>query len=101
MNVKKNLRLDFETAMGEEFGHVICPPVRAIDASPHDCCEAVWRALGWHATPSTLANLSEAQFCDLAKSISDFFECAQPPVEQLAEAVARTLSRWPPGSLDE
>lgn len=101
MNEKTSLRPDFETAMGEEFGYMVCPPVSAVDASPHECCEAIRLALGRDVTPSTLANLSEAQFHFLAKAFSDYFECARPPVTQLVEAVARTLFRWPPGSLDE
>jgi hypothetical protein len=87
--------------MGEEFGYMVCPPVSAVDASPHECCEAIRLALGRDVTPSTLSNLSEAQFHFLAKAFSDYFECARPPVTQLVEAVACTLFRWPPGSLDE
>jgi hypothetical protein len=101
MEAKNNLRPDFETAMGEEFGDLVCPPVPTLDASPHECCQAVWLALGRDVTPSSLANLSELQFRRLAKAFSNYFECAPPSVAQLAEAVARTLSRWPPGSLGE
>jgi hypothetical protein len=101
MNAKTKLRPDFETAMGEEFGYAVSPPVQALDASPHECCEVIWLALGRDVTPSTLANLSEAHFRYLAKAFGDYFECAEPPLAQLAEAVARTLFRWPAGSLDE
>lgn len=101
MNTKNNFRPDFETAMGEEFGDLVSPPVPTLEASPHECCEAIRRALGRDVTPSSLANLSESQFHQLAKAFSDHFECAPPPIMQLAEAVTRTLSRWPPGSLGE
>ncbi len=101
MNAKNNLRPDFETAMGEEFGDLVCPPVPTSEASPHECCEAVWLAVGRNVTPTSLANLSELQLHQLAKAFSNYFECAPPAVVRLAEAVARTLARWPPGSLGE
>jgi hypothetical protein len=95
------LKADFESAMGEEFGHLLSPPVPFFEASPHECCEAIWRALGDDITPTKLASLGESDFQALAEAFGSWFECETPPTMQIAEAIARTLSRWPVGSLNE
>lgn len=100
MTVEEHDRIDFEQAMGEEFGGAVSPPVPFLEASPHECCEAIWLAFGRTVSPDDLASLSSAQLDRLAQCFADWFECDPPSVMQLAEAVARTLERWPPGSLE-
>jgi hypothetical protein len=97
----ENLRADFLSAMGEEFGALVSPPVPFLEASHQQCCEAIWLALGEGVTPSVLAVLTQPQLEQLAVAFGRWFECSPPPVMQITEAVARTLHRWPPGSLGE
>ena len=99
MATEEQLRADFESAMGEEFGNLVSPPVPFFEASPQECCEAIWLAFGRNVTPDDLTSLTTEQLVNLAQSFANWFECEPPPVMQLAEAVARTLSRWPAGSL--
>ncbi len=87
--------------MGEEFGNLVSPPVPFLEASPQECCEAIWRVLGENVTPTILAKLNQSGYQSIAVSFGEWFECEAPPTMQIAEAVARTLSRWPPGSLNE
>jgi hypothetical protein len=97
----QSLKLDFESAMGEEFGDLVSPPVPFLESSPHECCEAIWQALGDDVTPTMLTNLDESGYQKIAAAFGNWFECEAPPVEQIAEAIARTLSRWPAGSINE
>ena len=101
MASENDLKPDFEAAMGEEFGALVSPPVPFFEASPHECCEAIWLVLGRDVTPTALARVSSSQIEKLANAFGTYFECDAPPGMQLAEAIARTLARWPPGSLDE
>ncbi|MGE8498190.1 MAG: hypothetical protein ACN6O6_11845 [Pseudomonas sp.] len=101
MTEDSTLQMDFETAMGQEFSELVSPPVPFFEASPHECCEAIWRACGHEVTPTTLAALGPLQLEQLATAFGQWFECEPPATMQLAEAIARTLSRWPPGSLGE
>ncbi len=92
-------RMDFEQAMGEEFGHCLSPPLPFEDASAHECCEPIWKVLGDEVSPERLATLSEADIAALAASFGRYFEVENPKEEQVREAMARTLARWPVGSL--
>ncbi|MDP9840170.1 hypothetical protein J2T09_004950 [Neorhizobium huautlense] len=92
-------RMDFEQAMGEEFGQCLSPPLPFEDASAHECCEAIWRVLGDEVGPDRLATLSAADIAALAASFGRYFEVENPTEEQVRAAVARTLARWPVGSL--
>ena len=94
-------RPDFEQALGETFGDYVSPPVPFEDASPHECCEVVWAVAGRDVTPARLAALGEDQLSDLARKFGEYFECDAPTVEQVRDAIAHTLARWPVGSLGE
>jgi hypothetical protein len=94
-------RPDFEQAMGETFGEAITPPVRFESASAHECCEVIWAYLGHKVTPRSLTLLTEEQIVTLSHKFGEYFECDSPSVEKIREAIARTLARWPVGSLDE
>jgi hypothetical protein len=87
--------------MGESFSDAICPPVSEDDASAHECYNAMWSVLGKGVTPSVLAALSTSQISRLAIGIGRYFETEPPTVEQVRAAIARTLARWPVGSLGE
>ena len=52
-------------------------------------------------TPARLAALGEDQVSDLARKVGEYFECDPPRVEQVRDAIAHTLARWPVGSLGE
>lgn len=93
--------MDFLSAMGEEFGNLVSPPVPFFEASPHECCEAIFLALEETVNPSILAAQSSEGIERIANAFSRWFECEAPPASQIAEAVARTLARWPVGSLDQ
>ena len=92
---------DFITAMGESFGDYVCPPVQEADASPHECCEAVWSVLGTSVTPEVLAALDDGGLDALSGGFARYFEVPAPSREQIRAAVDATLFRWPPGSLQE
>jgi hypothetical protein len=94
-------RPDFEQALGETFGDYVSPPVPFEDASPHECCEVVWAVVGRNVTPARLAALDDNQVSNLARKFGEYFECDAPTVEQIREAIAKTLARWPVGSLGE
>ena len=87
--------------MGESFGEFVSPPVPFDVASPHECCEVVWSVAGYEVNPAQLAALNEAQLVTLAKKFGEYFESDAPTVEQVKDAIADTLARWPVGSLDE
>lgn len=93
--------VDFHSAMGEEFGNAVSPPVPYDEAAPNECCEAIALALGDEVTPDRLAALSAADLDRLAAAFAEWFECEAPSVAQMELAVARTLVRWPAGSLDD
>jgi hypothetical protein len=97
----KDWRPDFEQALGEAFSEFVSPPVPFEDASPHDCCEVVWSVAGSKLTPTGLAALSKAQIAALAEEFGDYFESEAPTVQQIEDAIAHTLARWPVGSLGE
>ena len=90
-------RMDFEQAMGQSFADSIVPPVPFELASAHECCEAIWAALGQDVTPEKLAALTEEEVDALAIGIGDYFECEPPSGYQVRTAVGRTLRRWPIG----
>jgi hypothetical protein len=94
-------RADFEQAVGECFAECVSPPVPFEDVSAHECCEPVWAVAGRHVTPRSLASLTEDQIDSLSKKIGDWFNSPAPAVEQVREAIARTLTRWPIGSLGD
>jgi hypothetical protein len=94
-------RNDFEQAMGETFGEFVSPPVPFEDASPHECCEVVWSVAGHDVTPARLSALTEAQLVTLARKFGEYFASDAPTVEQVKDAIAHTLARWPVGSLGE
>ena len=56
---------------------------------------------GHDVTPARLAALGEDQVSDLARKVGEYFECDPPRVEQVRDAIAHTLARWPVGSLGE
>jgi hypothetical protein len=87
--------------MGESFSYSIVPPVPYEDASAHECYNAVWSVLGRDVTPTSLAGLSPSQLSALAAGIGAYFEVEPPTVEQVKDAIAQTLARWPVGSLGE
>jgi len=92
---------EFLTAMGESFSESISPPVPFDDASIHECYNAIWSVLGQDVTPTSLASLSAAQVSALAAGIGAYFESEPPTPGQVQDAIARTLARWPAGSLGE
>jgi hypothetical protein len=94
-------RPDFEQAMGETFGEFVSPPVPFEYASPHECCEVVWRVAGKDVTPKRLATLTEQEIEALACAFGETFDCEPPTTDQIKDAVAHTLARWPVGSLGE
>ena len=94
-------RDDFEQAMSKPFGEFVSPPVPFEDASPHECCEVVRSVAGHDVTPASLAALNKAQLDTLAWKFGQRFGCDPPTVEQVKDAVAHTLARWPVGSLGE
>jgi hypothetical protein len=86
---------DFGQAMGEEFGAAVSPPVPFEEASAHECCEAVWRALGPQVTPAVLASIGAVELDRLADAFAGYFECERPSIAALERAVTGVLARWP------
>ncbi len=94
-------RPDFEQAMGETFAESVSPPVPFEDASAHECCEVVWKAVDPNVTPRQLAALTDGQIAALSQQFGEYFQSGSPAPERLKEAIARTLARWPVGSLGD
>lgn len=90
-------RTDFEQAMGESFGDA----VDSQDASAQECCEVIRAFLDNTMTPRSLAQLTEAQVVALSRKFGEYFECESPSATKINDAIARTLARWPIGSLGE
>jgi len=88
-------RDDFYQALGESFSEHISPPVPFDEASPHECCEAIWSVLGFELTPRMLAGLREAQLLEIRESIASYFDSEPPSIAQVKSAIAATLARWP------
>ena len=101
LNADEQTEHDFLTAMGESFGESISPPVPFDSASAPECYNAGWSVLGVDVTPTMLARLSDSQVSALADGMGTYFESERPSVEQVKLAIARTLHRWPVGSLGE
>lgn len=99
--VREDWRPDFEQALGETFGALVSPPVPFEDASAHECCEVVWTVAGHDVTPTRLAALTQVEVVTLARKFGEYFESDAPSVQQIQDAIAQTLARWPVGSLDE
>jgi hypothetical protein len=99
--VGKDWRPAFEQALGESLGAFVSPPVPFEDASPHECCEVIWLVGGRNVTPSRLAVMTQAEVATLARKFGEYFECDAPSVQQIQDALAKTLARWPVGSLGE
>ena len=89
----------FLTAMGESFAEAVCPPVPWDEASPHECCQAIWSVLSRRVTPDSLGSLNDDNIGALAEAFAKHFESAPPSRAQVRRAVAATLARWPVGSL--
>ncbi|MEM6257129.1 MAG: hypothetical protein AAGI37_02295 [Planctomycetota bacterium] len=92
---------DFLAALGECFGHHICPPVDFEDATPDECCEAVCSFFGSDTTPTMLNEIKILDMIRLADAITDYFECDEVQLDQIDAAITELLKRWPVGSLDE
>lgn len=101
LKADRDWRPDFEQALGETFGEFVCPPVPFEDASPHECCEVVWSAIGYDLTPTHLASIDDIQIGILARKFGAYFECESPGVVQIKNAIAHIMARWPVGSLDD
>jgi hypothetical protein len=90
-------RPDFEQAMGETFGWYVRPQAPFDEASPHNCCEAVWSVLGAEVTPAGLAAATPEQVAAIARAFARLGDGEAPPVERIRQAIADTLARWPWG----
>jgi hypothetical protein len=101
VQINQQTRSDFDQALGESFGASISPPIPFDDASPHECCEALWAVLGTNITPTQLAQLSPETIATIAQQFGEYFECEAPTVAQIEGAIDQTLTRWPIGSLGE
>lgn len=101
MSEHSQSREHFLLAMGEEFGATVSPPVPFLEAEPGECCKAIYLALGRNVTPTTLAELSPADYIRISEAFSRWFDCDPPPTMQIAEALARTLARCPAGSVQD
>ncbi|MBB2676128.1 UNVERIFIED_ORG: hypothetical protein GGE64_002771 [Rhizobium etli] len=59
-------RMEFEQAVGEEFGSAVCPPVPFEDASAHECYEVILDVLGHRVTPEMLSAIPDDRITTLA-----------------------------------
>jgi hypothetical protein len=86
---------DLWTAVGEEFGAAVSPPVPFEDATPQACAEVVVAMLGAEAGASRLGRLTGDDLERLAAAFAAFFEVAPPDVEALRRAGLAVARRWP------
>ena len=101
LKVGEQWRSDFEQALGETFAEFVSPPVPFEDASSHECCEVAWSVAGRDVTPARLAHLRREQVAALARKFGEYFGGEAPTVDQVRDAIAATLARWPVGFLGE
>lgn len=92
-------RMEFEQAVGEEFGSAVCPPVPFEDASAHECYEVILDVLGHRVTPEMLSAIPDDRITTLAARFGSYFEVDPPSEEQVRSAIRGILYRWPAGSL--
>jgi hypothetical protein len=91
-------------SLGETFSYYVTQtsiPFEEADVSPHECCEVVWSVLGYDVTPTRLWKLNESQVAALANKFGEYFGYDSPTVEEVKDAIADTLARWPIDSLGE
>lgn len=86
-------RLDFITALGEEFCTVL-DPVIGSEISPQDGYEVFAKVLGNDFGPEVLGTISDSQIEQLRAFGCTWLECENITGNHLKEVVRRTLSRW-------
>ena len=88
---------DFLQAMGESFGNRVSPPVPWEAASPHECCEVVWRVVGYNVTPAMLASLDDATIAKLSEMFGRYFESDAPSTDRSGRQLlphSPRMARW-------
>ena len=86
-------RLDFVTALGEEFCTVLAPVVGS-EMCPQDGYEVFAKVLGTDFGPDTLQLLSDFQLNQIRTFGCTWLECVNITDNDLREVVRRTLARW-------
>ena len=86
---------DFLQAFGEELCEALSPPVAFNMICPQDGYEVWLRAFGQAPNPTKLAALTGLQWEELRAACERYFECRGLSVEQVRQAVVKTLARWP------
>jgi hypothetical protein len=86
-------RLDFITALGDEFC-IVLDPVVGSELCPQDGYEVFAKILGKDFGPDTLRLVTESQIEQLRAFGCTWFECANVTNNHMREVVRRTLSRW-------
>jgi hypothetical protein len=95
LRVDEASKLDFLSALGEEFCGALSPPVPGDLITPQDGYEVWLRAFGADPSPAALAALTESQVQQLRAASAKWFECPTVSAAQVRLAVSRTLARWP------
>jgi hypothetical protein len=85
-------RLDFITALGEEFCTILGPVV-AVEISPQDGYELFAKVLGNDFGPDVLRNLPNSKVGELRAFGCTWLECADITDDHLRSVIGRTLSR--------
>lgn len=88
-------KLDFLSALGEEFCEALSPPVPADLIVPQDGYEVWSRAFKDDPSPATLSALTEPQVEQFRAACASYFECPAVSAAQVRLAVSRNLARWP------
>lgn len=98
--MNKQMRADFEQAVGESFADHLCPPLPFDDASAHECYEVIRETVGPEVNSRHLEKLNDAKIETLASSFGSYFECKPPKPHQIKKAIASLLFRWPPSNFE-
>ncbi|OCP01050.1 MULTISPECIES: hypothetical protein [unclassified Ensifer] len=83
-------RIDFEQALGEEFGNGLCLPLPFEDASPHECYEVIACVLGDKIMPDRLSAVTDGQVALLA---ARFGEYSRPTRQRASTCERRSAGR--------
>lgn len=89
------MRLDFVTAVCEEFFQAIEPVVNPEFLSPQECWNPVVEVLGSDFEPAVFSRMPTAQIDQLKSAFAEYFECDDITARQISTAVSRIVARCP------
>jgi len=91
----EQMKLDFLSALGEEFCEALSPPVPGDLIVPQVGYEVWLQTFDSDPTPAALAMLPDDELEQLRTTCVEYFECEEITREHVQQFISRTLARWP------